>query len=172
MKESTWIRLDQSARSLFPWLVTMILVLAGTVPLRLPGFSAIMPALGLISVYHFTVRFPRLLPFWATFIIGVFQDFLIGTPPGVSAIVLLAVQGVIHLRYRTFAKADFATGWGLFMAVSAVAFILGWSLTSIGFMTLLDPSPAIFQYLVTCACYPFLAWVMLKGQVAFQEPGL
>lgn len=172
MKQGLLSRLETSARALFPFLITMALAMVATMPLRLPELSAIMPAFSLIAVYHFTVYLPRLMPYWAAFLVGVFQDLIFGLPPGVSAIVFLTVQAIINARYRNFAKAGFSIGWCLFLAVAAVAFVLGWALTSIGLMVMLDPRPAIFQFLLTGTFYPVLTWLMILGQKAFQESDL
>lgn len=172
MRQGIWTRLDHSARAIFPFMITLGLALVGATSLRVPELSAIMPAFSLIAIYHFTVYLPRLMPYWAVFLIGVFQDFISGVPPGVSAIVFLAVQAGIHARYRNFAKAGFSLGWGLFLLVAAGAFGLGWLVTSIGLMTLLDPRPAFFQFLLTGAFYPVLTWLMIKGQMAFRETSL
>jgi rod shape-determining protein MreD len=172
VKQGFWSRLETSARAIFPFLITMALAMVAAMPLRVPELSAIMPAFSLIAVYHFTVYLPRLMPFWVAFLVGVFQDLVFGLPLGVSAIVFLSVQAIINARYRNFAKAGFSVGWCLFLVVAAGAFVLGWGLTSIGLMVLLDPRPAIFQFLLTGAFYPVLTWLMILGQRAFQESDL
>jgi rod shape-determining protein MreD len=172
VKQSFWLRLDLFARSLFPCLVTLGFVLLGSAPLRVPELSAVMPALSLIAVYHFTIHHPRLLPYWATFLIGILQDLISGIPPGVSVIVLLTVQAVIRARYRYFATAGFSLNWCNFLLLSAAAFMIGWLLTSIGFMRVLDPRPAVFQYLLTGAVYPVLAWLIMRVRKTFREENL
>ncbi len=172
MKQPFWLRLDIFARSLFPCLVTLGLVLLSSAPLRVPELSAIMPALSLIAVYHFTIYHPHLLPYWATFLIGILQDLISGIPPGVSVIVLLTVQAVIRTRYRHFAEAGFLMNWANFLLLSALAFTIGWLLTSIGFARVLDPRPAVFQYLLTGAVYPVLAWLIMRVRKVFREENL
>ena len=169
MKQSAWLRLDLFARSLFPCLVTLGLVLLSSAPLRVPELSAIMPALSLIAVYHFTIHHPHLLPYWATFLIGILQDLISGIPPGVSVIMLLTVQAVIRARYRHFAGAGFSLNWINFLLLSAGAFVIGWVLTSVGFMQVLDPRPAVFQYLLTGAVYPVLAWLIMRARKIFHQ---
>ena len=87
-------------------------------------------------------------------------------------IVLLTVQAVIRARYRYFATADFSLIWLNFLLLSAAAFMIGWLLTSIGFMRVLDPRPAVFQYLLTGAVYPVVAWLIMRVRKTFREENL
>ncbi len=169
MKQPFWHRLDFFARSLFPFLVTLGLLLLAMMPLRVPALSSVMPALALLAVYHFTIRFPRLMPYWAAFLIGIIQDLLSGGVLGATAITFLAMQAVIRGQYRVFATASFTLSWALFLVTGASAFVLFWLLSSLGMLTLLDPRPAVFQYLMTIACYPALAWLLMKGHSAFRN---
>ncbi len=87
-------------------------------------------------------------------------------------IVLLTVQAVIRTRYRHFAEAGFLMNWANFLLLSALAFTIGWLLTSIGFARVLDPRPAVFQYLLTGAVYPVLAWLIMRVRKVFREENL
>lgn len=162
-------RLDQLARTFFPFLVTVGLMFVAAAPARSPEAAAIMPFLCLIAVYHFTIRFPRLLPYWATFVIGVLQDLISGGVVGVSAILLLLVQLAVRSQYRFFASAGFALGWGLFFLFCAGVFVGDWVLTSIGRGGLLDAMPALFRYLLTAALYPLFSYLLVKGENLWQD---
>ena len=169
MSEPLFHRLDVFARSIFPFLVTLGLILLTAAPVRVPEISAIMPALSLIAVYHFTVRHPRLLPYWATFILGVLQDLIAGGALGTSAVILLLLQIIIRSQYRFFATAPFALAWGLFLVLGAGAFVGDWLLNSLGMVEILDARPAIFRYLLTIALYPVLTLILIKGEALFQD---
>ena len=169
MSEPFLHRLDIFARSIFPFLVTLGLILLTAAPVRVPEISAIMPALSLIAVYHFTVRHPRLLPYWATFMLGVLQDLIAGGAVGASAVVLLLIQFIIRNQYRFFAAAPFALAWGLFFVLGAGAFVGDWLLNSLGMVEILDARPTIFRYLLTVALYPVLTLILIKGEALFQD---
>ena len=73
MNQNAWVRLDHVARSLFPFTLTLLLVMVGMVPLRVPDLSPIVPSLGLIAVYYWAIYRPDLLPAWAVFVIGLIK---------------------------------------------------------------------------------------------------
>ena len=86
-----WYRLDQFARQLFPFALTIATLLASLVPLRLPAYSLVTPSFMAIAVYFWTLYRPDLMPRSAVFFIGLLQDLLTGGMLGASAIVLLAL---------------------------------------------------------------------------------
>ena len=53
-----WQRLDAVARSLFPFLITVLLVVISMVPVRMPTLAPIMPILSLVAVYYWAVYRP------------------------------------------------------------------------------------------------------------------
>ena len=167
MNEALWHRLDLFARSLFPFLITLMLAVLMALPLRLPGLSTIMPAFTLIAVYYWAVHRPQLMPIWAVFVIGLMQDLLSGGPVGVAIITLLCTQALIVWQRKIFASAPFALIWFIFMLAAAAAMTLMWILACIGLMAYLDPRPMVFQYLLTVAVYPFFAWAMVRGRRLF-----
>jgi len=102
MTPGPWQRMDLLARQLMPSMLTLVLVIINVVPLHIPGFSRVAPLLPLIAVYHWAAFRPRLLPAYAVFLIGLFQDILTGAPIGVNAFVFLAVYGAVLSQKRFF----------------------------------------------------------------------
>lgn len=168
-EEGVWHRLDVVARSISPFFVTLVLVLVGLVPLHISDLSPIIPALALIGVFFWSVHRPDLMPIWAVFIIGFIQDLLTGGVIGPGIIGLLIAHALVVWQDRFFLAASFAVVWCAFMLVAAVALMVTWALTCIAMMTYVDPDPVFFQYLVTLAFYPCLAWAFLRGQRLFQR---
>ncbi len=78
MTPTLWTRLDGTARGLSPFAFTVLLVMIGMVPIGVPNFAPIMPALGLIAVFFWLVHQPDLMPAWAVFLVGLIQDLLGG----------------------------------------------------------------------------------------------
>ena len=76
MNASFWYRLDQFARQLFPFALTIALLLVSIIPLRLPAYSSVTPSFMVMAVYFWTLYRPDLMPRWAVFIIGLLQDLL------------------------------------------------------------------------------------------------
>jgi rod shape-determining protein MreD len=167
LKQSLWHHLDLIARNLVPVALTTLLVMAGVVPLGLPDLSPIFPALALIAVYYWTVHRPDLMPVWAVFLIGLFQDLLSGGPVGVGVAALLVVHGMVVSLRRYFGGASLFALWLVFAPVAGAAIFTLWLLTCLLRGALLDPEPAAFQYLATMAAYPCLAWLFAQAHRAF-----
>jgi len=168
-EEGVWYRLDVVARSVSPFFVTLLLVLLGLVPLRIADLSPIVPALALIGVFFWSVHRPYLMPIWAVFLIGLLQDLLIGSVIGPGIIGLLIAHALVVWQHRFFLAASFAVIWCAFMLVAAAALAATWLLNCIAMLSYVDPAPLFFQYLVTMAFYPCLAWAFLRGQRLFQR---
>ncbi len=167
MSPTVWTRLDGTARNLSPMAVTMLLIMVGMVPLRVPNLAPVMPALGLIAVYFWLVHRPESMPAWAVFLVGLVQDLLGGGARGVGVFVLLVVYAVLVGQRRFFARGSFLRMWLIFLPTAAGAFFLTWMFNGLIADTALDPRPAAFQYLTTVAFYPCVAWVFIQAQRAF-----
>ena len=167
MKQSVWHRLDLFARSLSPVVITLFLVLMGMVPLRIPEFSPVLPWLAMIAVFYWSVHRPDLMPLWAIFLIGLFQDLLGAGPIGVGIIALFVINWIIAGQRRFFSSASFLMIWFAFLPVCAVGAAIIWLLSAMMLGRLLDPQPIVFQFLVTVGVYPCLAWLFGQVQRAF-----
>ena len=97
MNAGIWQKLDQKIREFIPFLFTLILVILSVIPMGIPGYTEIAPVLPLISIYHWAIYRPNLLPIWAVFVLGSLYDFLAGMPLGLFILVFLSVYGVVLL---------------------------------------------------------------------------
>jgi len=97
-------------------------------------------------------------------LIGVIQDSLMGLPIGVSALVFLAVYGMVLSQSRFFSGKPFVIVWFGFALLAAGATLLSWFLVSAFNTTLANPEAALYQYVVTIGTYPLLAWFFLRWQ--------
>ena len=167
MSQLVWTRLDGTARNLVPFTVTVLLIMFGMVPLGVPGFGPVMPALGVIAVFYWLVYRPDLMPAWVVFLVGLFQDLLGGGALGVGVFVLLVVYAALVGQRRYLAQASFILVWLAFLPVAAGAFVLTWLFNGLIADALLAPGPAVSQYLSTVVFYPFVAWLFLQAQRAF-----
>jgi rod shape-determining protein MreD len=164
VRQSVWQRLDILARGLWPFALTVLLVIASQIPLRIDALSPVMPAMALVAVYYWAVHRPDLMPLWAVFLIGLFQDLLSGGPLGVGIMMLLAVHAVVSAQRRFFASASFFLMWLIFALVAFGAQLFAWMLASALAGMVIQPRPAMFQVLMTIAVYPCLAWIFAQAQ--------
>ena len=164
MKTNVWYRLDILTRLLTPFLLTLMLVILNIIPLEIPSFSRVVPLMPLIAVYHWTVYRSELLPAYAVFIIGLLQDIFSGAPIGVYTTVFLMVYGMIVWQHRFLFGKSFSIIWLGFSIVAAGAFLLTWALICLWSFSVLDLQAVFFQYLLTVAIFPVIAWVFMRWQ--------
>jgi rod shape-determining protein MreD len=164
VNQNAWSRLDILARCLFPFAFTLLLVMAGMVPLRVPELSPIIPSFALIATFYWSIYRPDLMPGWAVFLLGVVQDLLTGGPVGVTSVMLLIVCVAVGLQRRTLATGSFVLVWAIFLPVAAMALAFAWLLHGLALGVLLDVRPVAFQYLTTIGAYPCCAWLFAQAQ--------
>ena len=167
MSIAFWQKLDQTARSITPFGLSLLLVILSVVPTHIPGYGRIAPILALVSIYHWAIYRPNLLPLFAVFILGLLQDLLTGTPPGLYILVFLTVYGVVLSQRRFFAGKSFTVYWFGFAVVSLVASVESWVIGSAWNFALLDFNAVTFQYLLSLGIFPIIAWIFLRWQQAF-----
>ena len=170
MSRPFWHRLDQFARRLFPFALTLALLLASLVPLPLPAYASVTPSFLVMAIYFWTLHRPDLMPPYAVFALGLLQDFLTGGVLGISPIVLLALCFATGSQRRFLGGALFVTVWAGFVVNSAGAAILAWGLNALSAGTMFDLRPALFQYLLTVGLYPSMGWVLARAQRSILRP--
>src|SRR5256884_9543299 len=111
-------RVNSNAARLVPILTTTIAALVAILPLQIPGYAALTPALALMAVYHWTIYRPDLLPPLALFVIGIGEDLLAGSPGGIGALTLLVTYAVVLQFRRHFVGPSFPFVWAGFNPVA------------------------------------------------------
>lgn len=164
MKSLFWQRMDMIVRSLTPFVLTLVLVVLGQVPLHIPGFAEVAPILPLMAVYFWAIYRPDLLPATAVFIAGLVQDALSGMPFGVNAAVFVIVHMLVLSQQVFFQGKSFLIIWLGFSMVAAGAVALIWSLNAMVFASFASVEAAFFQYLVTVGIFPILALMLVRWQ--------
>ena len=145
-------------------MITLLLVMVAMIPLQIASLASVVPSMALIAVYYWVVHRPDLMPLWAIFMIGLFQDLLYAGYVGVGIMALLLVHVIVDSQRRYFARASFHGLWILFAVVAGIAIYLMWLLNCILQGSLLETGPALIQFLATIAVYPCLAWIFAKIQ--------
>lgn len=157
-------QLDHWARKMAPIVSTFALLIVGTIPLPIPNYSMIAPSLTIMAVFCWALWRPELMPYFAVFAIGLFEDLLRGTPFGVCALALLFVQATVRSHSRMLYGKSFEILWLGFVLVAGAATVLRWMIMSLMNDTLVGPEPVLFHYLATAALFPLLATVFLRMQ--------
>lgn len=169
MNAAFWQRLDQIARNLTPAGLTLVLVVLSVVPTHIPGYSRVAPVLALVSVYHWAIYRPQLLPAVAVFLLGLLQDLLGGAPLGLHAVVFLTVYGLVIWQRRFLVGRSFSIYWFGFALIGLAAAVWSWALASAWNLAVLDLRTIAFQYVLTLGLFPVIAWIFLRWQRAFLQ---
>lgn len=170
MTLTLWQRLDKAGRNLAPFAVTVMLVLVGMVPLHIPAYAQIAPALTLMSVHYWAIHRPDLLRPSAVFAVGLLQDLLSGAPLGLNALVLVSAYWLVLSQRRFFLASTFALMWFGFATVALGAAFVQWAALSVFYATLLPFEASFFQVMLTLILFPAFAWLFIRIHRAFLQP--
>ena len=164
MSSGFWQRLDLWSQRLWPATLTLLLMLLGSIPVPLPFWQPISPSFALMSVYYWAIHRPTAMPLPLVFAIGILADFFGMAPLGVGTLVLVMVYALTLSQRRLFIGQPFLVVWWGYMMVSAGAMMLAWIATSLLAVELVDPRPAVFNYLVDLGLYPAIAYLFARAQ--------
>lgn len=166
-------RLDRWVYALAPAFVVLLLILLSLVPLRLPFLPSVATLLPLMAVFHFSLHRPSAVPPVALLLFGLLFDLLQygpGAPLGISALQFLLVWRVVSSSRKYLLEVSFAFVWFLYAMVVGAAMALAWLLTSLLSASLIDPWPALLQYVVSLFLYPILGWILGRNRLVEVEP--
>jgi rod shape-determining protein MreD len=104
------------------------------------------------------------------FALGLLADLLGLTPPGISVLVLMVVHGMA-VRWRVLAGQGFLLVWLAFIAVAALAALLGWLLTSALTLHVLPFQASLFAFALSAGLYPALAFLFTIAHRGLADPG-
>ena len=155
--------MDHFARGLLPLLTALICVVLSAVPSRLPMFALVAPALTLIAVYYWSIYRPDLLRGFFILAIGLFQDLLIGSAPGVTSFILLLSYLVVVSQRRFFHGKSFGVVWWGFMLIAFGAAVLTWISNMFVLNAWIDPKGAGISWVLTILLYPPFAALLSQA---------
>jgi len=162
---SAWLqRSDDFLRGLTPAGTTLLMVFASAIPWHVPGLSPITPAMSFMAIYYWSIYRPDKLPYAATFCLGLFQDLIVGTPLGMTALVLLLIQGTVASQRRFFHGKPFFVVWWGFSFVMPASAGFSWVISSIYLGGVVPPLPLITQTIFTVLLYPVFATLFSQVQ--------
>ena len=164
MKLTLWNQIQLFVRRLIPFVITLLLLVFTVAPIYFSGYQIFLTMLPLMSIFHWSVYKPELLPGYSVLFLGLAQDILQGIPIGVNAIVFLLVYGVVTSQHRFFFRKSFSVVWMGFGIVLGGAGILMWLLISMLNNVVIEPLAVSFDYLLSLGLYPLLARGFLRAQ--------
>ncbi len=163
-------RLDRAARQLAPFLTSVVLVMLLALPVYLPGYGQVAVDVGLMTVFYWAIYRPDLFPAIAAFVLGLWEDILVGSPIGSHALILLLANWVIVSQRTFFQGKSFAVIWCCFSLVALAAGLASWVIVCALNVTVMSPVPVLFQSVLTFGVFPFMAWFLARAQHAIIRP--
>ena len=157
---------ESTVRHQVPLMTIMVLVLVSVSPLYLPHYDEIAINWSLIGLFYWSVYKPELLHPVSTFLVGLFYDFLAGTPAGMFALIFLLARVLVGIYSRRLRGKTFVSLWvGFSLVVFGTSFV-GWLVSSIWYGELLDLVSVLFYSILMVALFPFgaalLIWITRK----------
>ena len=149
-------RVEVGLRGTVPLMVTLTLVVLCAVPYGIPGLDTVMPLFPLLSVYFWSVHRPNLTPVLGHFVIGLFQDVLIGTPLGLSAAMFVGIHAAVHYQRRFFHGKTFLVLWSSFALLMTIIVLLSYVVVALYNLSFVPIFPVLLQLSLTIAFYPLL----------------
>lgn len=159
-------RLDRSARQLAPFFISVVLVMLSALPVYLPGYGQVAVDVGLMTVFYWAIYRPDLFPAIAAFVLGLWEDILVGSPIGLHALILLLANWAIISQRTFFQGKSFGVIWWCFSMVAMASALASWVIVCALNTTLMSPVPVLFQSVLTIGVFPFMAWLLARAQHA------
>ncbi len=148
-----------SLKGFVPLFIGLIVAVFGTIPLGLTNVPAFAPFLTLMVVFYWSTERPSTMPPLAAFIIGLWQDVLLGTPLGMTSIILLLARTVATEQNIVVFSQSFILAWVGFAVICTAMVLLSWLLGSWWQGAVLSIAPYAIQWLMSLLIYPFVAGV-------------
>lgn len=159
--------LDELARRLVPFALSVLLVLAAALPWPLPDYADFAPSVSIMVIFYWTIARPDLMPNVAAVALGLIEDVMHGAPLGFNALVLLLACGLARSQQMNIAGRPFALHWAAFVIIATLTELMRWMLLWAVTGVLVDLGPVSLHLLTTVALYPALAWLLFRCQSAF-----
>ncbi|MEM8988661.1 MAG: rod shape-determining protein MreD [Pseudomonadota bacterium] len=145
------------ATALTPTIFGLLGALALAVPFRFFEGFAPTPLIPLFVVFFWSLYHPDYLPAPSVFLIGLAQDFLVGGPIGLWALVYLGVHGAVLTQREFFLGRTLGVVWTGFAFAATFAAVFAWIATSIYNGKTAVVSVLTTQMAVTILTYPLFA---------------
>jgi rod shape-determining protein MreD len=159
-------RVNSGAARLLPIATTLLASTIAILPVTVPGYAALTPALTLMAVYHWTIYRPDQLPPIGVFAIGLAQDLLSGAPVGVGALMLLLARAAVLRGRRYFINRTFPFVWTGFALLAAPAILAEWALDCLLKLSFFDLRSTMFRTVLTIAVFPVASFALGRIQRA------
>lgn len=145
-------------REYSPKLLTLLILLFSVAPTYLPGYSSVRPSLTLIPIFYWAIYRSYDFSVVSAFMIGLFLDFLDGTPLGINTLIFTLFYLAGRTQRRYLVGKSFVFVWFGFALLAFGACFFKWLFVSINYAVFTPPLIAFISYFLLLLCYPFISW--------------
>lgn len=117
-------------RMAVPFAFLAVLFILNVVSLNFTTTGSIKASFLLMGIYYWSVFRPTLIPSWFVFLCGILLDFLNGFPPGLNALMFVAVRWAVSDSRRFLMAQPFFMLWMAFGLVVAATHTIQWAVYS------------------------------------------
>lgn len=162
--EAAFSQTTRWASYIVPMATCFAIALFAVLPLPIPYYSGVAPALTLIAVYYWMVFRPDLMPMLGLFALGIVNDALAGSPLGVSSLIYLIGQVAILNQRRFLVGQSFWILWSGFALIAPIAMLFQWIAISILREAPLAPLATVASGVLTILLFPLVAYILVRMQ--------
>jgi rod shape-determining protein MreD len=136
-----------------PFCCAVLCAILANVPVSVSGGIVPPPVLALMPVYYWCLVRPDLMPPFAVLIIGILQDLLSGSPPGVWTVSFVAAYALVDRERESFAGLS---GVGAILGFAAAMLTAGataYGIIAIYYWKLPPLGPILLEIAVSVVFY-------------------
>jgi rod shape-determining protein MreD len=149
--------------STIPTLTLLFSVILIILPYKSHNMILLMPFIGHIVIYFWTIYRPQMLPYSIIFIIGLIKDILESNVLGLSSLSFLLFKVIINTQRKHIYNNNFIVVWAGFIFYLSLILLLPLLLSKCGANINYYPFIIIFiQWLITILVYVPIHWLLNK----------
>jgi len=162
--------LDTFVRRALPGAGTLLVVLALSAPLGVPGQAEILFGTALGSVFFWSVFRPASMPALVVFAIGLLMDLLGFLPLGLVVLVLMIAHAIAITARYGLSRMNFLALWAIFALIALGGSAVEWVLISAFSLRVMALGPCLFQAGLATGIYPLLSVVFGWAHRTIADP--
>ena len=163
MQDRLGMSFQGTLAAVIPFFCALIGAIIANVPVSFSGGIVPPPLLALMPVYYWCLVRPDLMPPFAAFTIGVLEDLLSGSPPGVWTLSFVAAYALVDRERESFAGL---AGVGAILGFAAAMLAAGataYAIVAVYYWNMPPLGPIFIEIAVTVVFYipvaALLGWI-------------
>jgi rod shape-determining protein MreD len=156
-------RIAIAFRGAIPLALGLLLTAFTFVPFGAPELSVILPSLTMPLVFFWSINRRQVMPPAVAFLIGLWQDILVGGPLGLMALILVLMRGAVETQRQVFRNQSAVFIWMGFAIISVGLTLIAWVIACWWYWNGFSLLPFMLQWGLGVIAY--VPMVMLFGRV-------